>query len=217
MINSSIMINTLFKTVEYKLLSSGYLKLNVLTKSGSHHSKKISLNSITIKEGQTTPTFLSWLVILLGCITTAFILYASNNSALIHNNILSIISFVVCVFGATALLCKPIKSKRYHDSFSNSILFEFDESSVKNSATSQFISQLNSAIEEAKKVESHPINLKPNPELQYEIHTEYVNSLLNMGFIDEALYDRICNNMHEKFYGVFTKNQISNNVIYLKR
>ncbi len=217
MINSSIVINTLFKTIEYKLLSSSNLELNILTRSGSLNSKTISLNSINVEEGQNTPSFLPWLVLLLGCIVISWITYVSRDSVLIYNNLLSIISFLSCVFGSIALLCKPIKSQKYLDSFSNNVLFEFDQSLIKNSATRQFINDLNAAIEEAKQFESSSTSLKSNAELQYEIHTDNVNDLLNSGLIDEVLYDRICNTMYEKFYGTFTKNLEVNNVIYLKR
>ena len=217
MIHSSIITHSLFKTVEYKLLNSSNLELNTLSKSGSFHSKTISLNSINIEKGLSTPSYLSWLVLFLGCILIIGILYASKNQAIISDNLISIVSFLVCTFGALGLLFKPTKSIKYFDSFSNNILFEFQNDSIKNNSTSQFIHDLDTAIENAKQVETDRSNFTPNSLLQFETHSENVNGLLNSGLIDESLYDRICSSMHDKFHGVVAESHRSDNVIYLKR
>ena len=217
MLQSSIVINSLFKTIEYKLLSSNNLELNVLSKSGSLHSKTISLNSINVQEGKTTPSYLPGLVLILGCISIAAIIYVSRGSPIINNNLISIISFLVCIFGSLGIHCTPTKSLKYIDSFSNNVLFEFNDSSIKNSVTSEFIKNLNSSIDEAKQVETDRSSLTSNSQIQYAIHSENVDVLFNSGLIDEILYNRIRNSMNDRFHGTYSENHLSDNVIYLKR
>ncbi len=214
---SFLMINTLFKTIEYKLVTPNNLKITELSSSGSQQSKTFSLNSISVEEGQTTPSYLPRLVLSLGCVAIASITFFSKSSPLIYGNLMSAVSFLVCIFGALALMSKPVKSQIYRDSFSNNILFKLSDYEARNNATRQFVSDLNSAIDEAKDVESNRINLKSNAKLQYEIHNKNVDELLNSGLIDEALYNRICNSMHEKVFGELPEHHVSNNVIYLNR
>lgn len=216
---SFLMINTLFKTIEYKLVSPSNLKITELSTSGSQHSKTYSLNSVNIEEGQTTPSYLPWLVLTVGCIAVASVIHFSHSSTLIYNNLMSSVSFLICVFGVLALICKPVKSQVYRDTFSNNILFKLNDYESRNIITRQFISDLNSAINEAKEVESNRINLKSNAKLQYEIHTKNVDGLLNSGLISEVLYDSICNSMHEKVFGKLElpQHDVRDNVIYLNR
>lgn len=214
---SFLMINALFKTIEYKLVTPSNLKITELSTSGSHNSKTFSLNSVNVEEGQTTPLYLPWLILLLGSVAIASIIFFSKNSSFLSNNLMSSVSFLVCVFGALVLICKPVKSKIYRDSFSNNILFKLNDDEVRNNASRQFITELNSAIIEAKKVESNRINLKSNAKSQYDIHNCNVDALLNSGLIDEVLYDRICNSIQKKVFGKFQEQEVINNVIYLNR
>lgn len=215
---SFLMINALFKTIEYKLVSPSNLKITELSAAGSQHSKIFLLNSVNVEEGQTTPSYLPWLVLILGCVAIASVIYFSNISALLYNNLMSAVSFLVCFFCVLALMCKPAKTQIYRDSFSNNVLFKLNDYEANNT-TRQFVSDLNSAINEVKELESNRINLKSNAKLQYEIHNKNVDELLNSGLIDEALYNRICNSMHENFFGKLElqERHISNNVIYLNR
>ena len=216
---SFLMVNALFKTIEYKLISPSNIEIAELSASGSKHSRTFSLNSIIVEEGQTTPSYLPWLVLLIGCAAVASVVYFSNSSTLLNNNLMSAVTFLTCVFGAFVLICKPVKSQIYRDSFSNNILFKLNDDAAKNNATRQFVCDLNSAINEAKELESNRINLKSNAKLKYEIHNKNVDELLNSGLIDEALYNRICNSMHEKVFGKLKlpEHHASNNVIYLNQ
>ncbi|MEH6456349.1 MAG: hypothetical protein V7749_08505 [Cocleimonas sp.] len=211
------MINALFKTIEYKLVTPNSLKITELSASGSEDSKTFSLNSVNVEEGQTTPSYLPWLIMLLGSVAIASTVYFSKNSSLLSNNLMSVVSFLVCVFGALVLISKPTKSQIYRDSFSNNILFKLNDNEVKNNANRQFIADLNSAIIEAKEVELNRINLKSNAKSKYDIHNSNVEALLNSGLIDEVLYDRICNSIQEKVFGNFQEKEVINNVIYLNR
>jgi len=212
------MINTLFKTNEYRLVDSSKLEITELSMSGERSSKTFSLNSVNIEEGQSTPSSLPWLVFLLGCVSIAALVYFSKESSLIANNLLSAISFLICTFGALSLICKPVKTQIYRDSFSNNMLFKLDEFSNANNATNTFIQDLNSAIELAKKEDPNLTTVRPNVLLEYERQTKNINDLLNSGLIDENLYNRVCTSMHNKVFGEEPKIVTnSNNVIYLNQ
>lgn len=214
---SFLMINSLFKTIEYKLVNLSNLDITELSDSGTQDSKTFTLNSINIEEGQTTPTYLSWLVLSLGVVAIALTVFFSRNSEPLYNNLISTVSFLACTFGALALICKPIKTQIYRDSFSNNILFKLNHYEARNNATKQFVNDLNSAIKHAKEIELDQINLKPNAKSLFETHNRNVDNLLNSGLIDEALYDRVCSSMHEKVFGKSPEQHINNNVIYLNR
>lgn len=214
---SFLMINSLFKTIEYKLVTPSSLKITELSSSGSQQSKTYSLNSVNIEEGQTAPSFLPWLILILGAISLASLLFFSKNSEVLSNNIISAASFLTCIFGALAFLCKPTKTLVYRDSFSNNILFQLDDYETRNNATKQFVTDLNMAIEDSKEIETDRINLKSNEKLQYEIHNKNVDDLFNSGLIDEALYNRICKSMHKNIFGKEETHHAVNNVVYLNR
>ena len=108
---SYLMINALFKTTEYKLETSSKLKITELSLSGSLQEKTLSLNSVSVEEGQTAPSILPWLVLLLGTIAIAIVMYFSKESTLLSNNLMSAVTFLVCVFGTLALIYKPLKSQ----------------------------------------------------------------------------------------------------------
>ena len=211
-----LLINTLFKTAEYKLINSDYLKITELSLFGSK-SKKVLLNSIKSEDSQSIPLFVSYLVLVLGFSLISTSIYFSQYSILLSSNLMNIIFFLACITSAMAFICKPVKTLTYRDTYSNSVLLKINKSAMINNAIDQFIIDLNAAIERSKKEESNKINLKKNAKIQYDIHNKNVDDLFNLGLIDEALYDRICNSMHEKIFGNVTKQTMSNNVIYLNR
>lgn len=211
--NSFLMINSLFKTIEYKLVDSSKLEITELSISGKASSKTFSLNSLNIEEGQSTSSSLPWLVLFLGSVSIAAVIYFSKESTLISHNLLSAVSFLICAFGALALICKPAKTHIYRDSFSNHLLFELNELSTEKNTTNLFIKDLNSAINSAKDEDN---NLRPKVLSEFEKHTNNINELLNSGLIDESLYNRVCESMHNKVFGDENKELTnSNNVIYL--
>ena len=92
-----------------------------------------------------------------------------------------------------------------------------DEYQTQNNITHKFITDLNTAIEDAKDFESEHVNLKSNAKLQYEQHNKNVDDLLNSGLIDEVLYKRICKSMKENVFGKPQPQHAINNVVYLNR
>lgn len=213
---SFLMINTLFKTIEYKLMASGNLEVTEISALHSHQSKTFSLNSLSVEEDQSTPSSLSRLVLVLACVAIAAAIYFSHSSIFLSDNLLSTISFLICSFGALALISRPVKSQIYRDAFSNKILFKLNHHSANNNTTMKFINDLNQAINDANETESSDTDLRVNVQLQYETHIQNINDLLNLGLIDEQLHKRIRNSMREKIFGE-PKPVIEDNIIYLNK
>lgn len=211
-----LLINTLFKTAEYKLVHSDCLKITELSLFGAK-SKKVLLNSVKREDGQSVPSFVPYLVLIFGFITLVSAIYFSQYSTILSNNLMNIIFFFVSVTAALAFICYPSKTIVYTDAYSNSVLLKINKSSMINNATDQFVTDLDEAIHNTKTEESNRINLKKNAKTQFEMHNKNVNDLFNLGLIDEALYNRICSSMQEKVFGKITSRVVNNNVIYLNR
>lgn len=211
-----LLINTIFKTIEYKLVNSDSLKVTELSMY-AEKSKKVLLNSINIEHGQSVPSFISWLILFLGCSVTLLVSYFSQYSSLLQNNLMNVIFFLVSITLALTLICRPTKTIKYRDVYSNNVLLKLSQNSMINNAQNEFVYDLNEAIEKAKAEESNKINLKKNVQLQYEVHNKNVDELFNLGLIDEALYNRVCSSMHEKVFGGIKQHVMTNNVIYLNR
>jgi len=213
---SYLLINSLFKTAEYKLVNSDCLKITELSLTGSE-SKKVLLTSIKREDGQSIPSFVSWSILFLGCALVSLAFYFSQYSTILSSNLLNIIFFLLTITAASTLILRPVKTYTYKDTFSNKVLLKISKNSLINNATKQFVTDLNEAIENTKAKDFNRINLKKNAKIQYDIQHKNVDDLFNLGLIDEALYNRICNSMHEKVFGTITKQVINNNVIYLNR
>jgi len=213
---SYLLINSLFKTAEYKLVNSDCLKITELSLSSSD-SKKVLLNNIKCEDTQSIPSFISWLILITGCILVATTLYFSQSSTLLSNNLLNVIFFLLTITVAATLISRPVKTYTYKDTSSNKVILKISKSALINNATKEFVSDLNTAIENTKVEEFNRINLKKNAKIQYETQHKNVDDLFNLGLIDEALYNHICNSMHEKVFGTINKQVTSNNVIYLNR
>jgi len=189
-----LLTKSLFKTSEYKLDNSHCLEITELTASKAQ-SKKIQLNSINYEESQSLPSFIPWLIFLVGCTLITSMLYLSQYSSTLSNNILNAIAFLSCSTIALAFLTKPIKTIKYRDIYSNSILFEITNDDKGSILQNNFIDDLKTAIEKAKTEESNKTNLMPNAKQQYEMHNKNVDDLFNLGLIDEALYNRVCSSI----------------------
>ncbi len=213
---SYLLINSLFKTAEYKLVNSDCLKITELSLTKSD-AKKVLLSRIKREEGQSIPSYVSWLILSLGCSLIASIIYFSLFSTLISDNLLNIIFFLSTITIASMLITRPVKTYIYKDTDSNNVLLKISKSALINNATKQFVEDLDQAIENTQADSFSRINLKKNAKIEYEKQHKNVDDLFNLGLIDEALYNRICNSMHEKVFGTITKQVMDNNVIYLNR
>lgn len=211
-----LLINTLFKTAEYKLVNSDYLKITELSLYNAE-SNKVMLDNIRCEDGQSLPSSLSYLTLFVGFLLIATTLYYSQYSTILSNNLLNIIFFLSCISGAMAFMLKPAKTYTYRDTYSNKILLRINKSAMLNNATDSFVTELNAAIQRTEEETTKRINLKKNTEIQYEIHNKNVDEMFNLGLIDEALYNRICNSMREKVFGTISNQTNDNNVIYLNR
>lgn len=209
--------NSFFKTIEYTIKNSDTLELSELSMSGKTRSNSILLNNISDSESQSIPPFVSWMVLFIGCVLVASVIYLSQTSSIVHSNLLNIIFFLASITCAFAFITKPEKIQVYRDSHSNQILFKLKNDSHTKLTNQKFIIELNTAIRDAKDIESNKINLKTNVKLQYDIHNKNVDDLFNLGFIDEALYNRICRSMHDKVFGKVNRTKASDNVIYLNQ
>lgn len=214
--SSHLLINSLFKTVEYKLQHSDSLAITELSVSGAN-TKSVLLSKLDYEEGQTLPTFVSWLTLLLGFGTIGVAVYLSQSIPLLQDNLMNVVFFLGSVFCVLALILKPVKTQTYRDMHSKEVLFKLNNDRRINTATHTFIKDLNTAIEEAKELESNKINLKKNAQSQYELQHKNVDDLFNLGLIDEVLYKNICNSIHQKLFGTFNKHTTDDNVIYLNR
>lgn len=211
-----LLINTLFKTAEYKLVNSDCLKITELSLYNAR-SKKVLLNSIKYEDGQSLPSFLSYLVLFIGFSLIAATFYFGQQSTLLNNNLLNITFFLSCITGALAFILKPAKTYTYRDTYSNNILLRINKSAMINNATDSFVTALNEAIEKTQADETKRINLNKNAAIQYDIHNKNVDEMFNLGLIDEVLYNRICTSMHEKVFGKVTHQSMGSNIIYLNR
>lgn len=214
-----LLIKSLFTTVECKLLDRHNLQVTRLSLSGSD-LQKISVNRIKKEVGQTLPNYASVCVAIIGSLIMLACIVASQYSALLHNNLLSLLSFGLCITAASVYLCRPVNTIKYRDIYSDQVLFTITQQHTLETSTglqTEFINSLDQAIETAQAEEANRINLKNSLKQQLETHNKNVDDLFNLGLIDEALYKRICNSMHEKVFGKPHKHTLNNNVVYLHR
>ena len=214
---SYLLINSLFKTIEYKLVTPNSLKITELFNSGSSRSSTFSLNTINKTEGYSRPSYLSWGLFLVAISSIVSVILFKSDSAFIDSNLIYIIFLFSSILGTFAYLCKPMKSTIYKDSFSNRTIFQLSEDKIKHNATKQFLTDLNAAIDETKAIDIERKSLTTSAINQYETHNKNVEDLFNSGLIDEVLYNRICNSIHEKIFGKNQPQESINNVIYLNK
>jgi len=208
-----LLTRSYLKTIEYKLNNSDSLEVNELSITGSQN-KYFQLSNLIIKQGQSIPSFVSWIILTLGISLIVTSIYLSQSYAFMQSNLMNIVFFLASVTGALAFICKPVKLTKYLDLYSNRVVFELKSTNEKTTAT--FITDLNLAIKYAKEKENR-INLKSSAKYEYEHQHKNVDDLFNLGLIDEVLYNRICNTLQEKFFGTVTKHVNNDNVIYLNK
>jgi len=208
-----LLTRSYLKTIEYKLNNSDSLEVNELSITGSQN-KYFQLSNLIIKQGQSIPSFVSWIILTLGISLIFTSIYLGQSYAFMQSNLMNIVFFLASVTGALAFICKPVKLTKYLDLYSNRVVFELKSTNEKTTAT--FITDLNLAIKYAKEKENR-INLKSSAKYEYEHQHKNVDDLFNLGLIDEVLYNRICNTLQEKFFGTVTKHVNNDNVIYLNK
>ena len=208
-------VNTLFKTIEYRLDTKSNLEINELS-SSSMRKKTVPLNSLKVESKQNNSNTLRWLIIALGIAVFSSIVYFSSRIDIVESNLMSLICFSLCVLSSSFIIAKPSKSYIYKDLFSDKKLFELkQEKTLKQNAINYFIRDLNKAIQVANKAEQTNQTTHEKAQRQYNLHNKNIDNLYNSGLINEALYKRVCKSMHDQFFGQDTDAHPLDNVIYL--
>lgn len=188
-------INTLFKTIEYKIDLNNYLHISELSLSGNNKKRKISLDTITSTTTNTESKKLTWLLLTLlstTIITALYLTLKDDFSANIASTLFILSGFLLAFFIAK----NPTGKFIYTDSFSNKHLFTLR----KNHETEidEFVTLLNKNINnvhnDAVLSKKHRIDYSKE---QRVINNTHLDALFNSGVLDEVTYKRISKNINK--------------------
>ena len=213
---STLITNGFFKTTEYKLVSSTKIEITEIS-NDRVETKSYMMKDLELTEVKFKHNFLSNAVLFFACALIFSTIFFSQSNSLIQSNLLNLIFFFCCVFGALWFLCRPTDCHICLDKVSKKSLFQIQKKSADIFSINLFIEELTTAIETAKNTESSLINLKSKARLEYEQHNKNVDDLMNSGMIDEALYKRICSTMHENVFGRINHQYNDDKVIFLNK
>ena len=205
-------VNSLFKTTEYKLDTDNNIHIHELTSSGS--SKKIisldTIESAPVLTDKTIPT----LLFLLGSASAITLGFFNSKYDIGTLNVLTIVSILTTFIAAVLIIAKSEENHIYVDSFTNKTLFKFRQINRNQSDINNFVKLLDKKITVAKNSNISDINETEFSAQQRNLNLKHLDSLYNLGLVDEVSYKRISNNINKDLTGDIDARPLAD-VIYL--
>lgn len=191
-----IYVNTLFKTTEYKLDSNNNIHINELSNSG-YHRRIISLDTIEAATSSvdTSNTFPK-IAFLMGCVAAITFGFFSSKYNIVALDLLSLISILTTLLALFMIIAIPVKNHIYVDSFTNKTLFNIRKNHHNQYQLDDFVKLLDQNISKAKNNNINDTNITDFSHKQRTLNMSHLDSLYNLGFIDEITYKRISNNIN---------------------
>ncbi len=189
-------VNTLFKTTEYKLDSNNNIHINEISNSG-YHRRIISLDTIEVATSSvdTSNTFPK-IVFLMGSVAAITFGFFSSKYNIVALDLLSLISILTTLLASFLIIAIPVKNHIYVDSFTNKTLFSIRKNHRNQYQLDDFIKLLDQNISKAKNNNISDTNITDFSHKQRTLNMNHLDSLYNLGFIDEITYKRISNNIN---------------------
>lgn len=189
-------VNTLFKTTEYKLDSNNNIHINELSNSG-YYRRIISLDTIEAATSSvdTSNTFPK-IAFLMGSVAAITFGFFSSKYNILALDLLSLISILTTLLASFLIIAIPVKNHIYVDSFTNKTLFSIRKNHRNQYQLDDFVKLLDQNISKAKNNNISDTDITNFSHKQRTLNMNHLDSLYNLGFIDEITYKRISNNIN---------------------
>jgi uncharacterized membrane protein len=196
--------HTLFSTKEYKIDSDNNLIINSLFSSDSSH-EKIQLFDISASPKHLTHHNKFWLLLALLTAIAAPLIFLSLGNTLLPASILLGISSILFAVSYTKNYSIEYS---YIDSRSGKQRFSIRATSAKEkNMVSSFIDTLNTTIESSQ---NSAEKVRKYKTLEFKKHLEYLQTLSNIGIINESMYQNIHARIEEVVSGTDNRSDQSN-------